>query len=357
MANAQDTAAQLAADALAGLGIDTQGSVQDYVWGTANLGIAPSNFGADTGILALLEQFAGSMAETFSSLTGPMPSAAPTSELDKAKENADAYALMQDYLSQWGLGTLGKWAWEQIQKGKSNAEILLELRKQPEYQARFPAMAALEKQGVALSPREYVELEQGYRQMFKAAGLPPGFYDKNEDFTDLIANNLSPNEVAQRISQGYQKVAQTAPEVRAAFKEYFGVSGDSALAAYYLDPEKSAPVLIRQAETATVGGVASRWDVDLGRGKASKLASMGVDADQAQAGFQKVAELAPVFAESVDETKDFTAAEHGTNAVFGLNAQAGAKIERRIASRNAAFGGGGGAAQTRAGTGFGSADA
>lgn len=202
---------------------------------------------------------------------------------------------------------------------------------------------------------------QGYRtaarQMFRAAGLPAGFYDSNEDFQGFITGDVSVNELAARVNDGFLAVGKAPAEVRAAFGDFFGASGDSALAAYFLDKDKALPVLEQQVAMSQVAGAGRQFGITLERDRASRIAGNGVGFDQARSGFSTLANSAAVFEETISEVKDLSAAREGVDAVFDLDqGQAKKEIGGRVEGRVAAFSGVGGAATSERGSyGLGSA--
>jgi len=261
----------------------------------------------------------------------------------------DAHGILNAALAQYGLQSLADWAWKQYTKGESTDQIFLDLRDRPEYKARFPAMEELSKQGHALTEAQYIAQEQQYAQIMHASGLPPGFYDKPEDFAALFTSNLSPSEVQSRVTNGFAAVATAPPEVRAEFEKLYGASGDSALAAWFLDPDKAEPVLEQQAAAAVIGGTGVRFGIDASKGTLEQLAQQGVTADQAQTGFQTLNKESGLFNENIDETQNLDIAKQGVGAQFGLDATSFLAVQQRQQERQAAFQGSGGAAATAKG--------
>lgn len=65
-----------------------------------------------------------------------------------------------------------------IQQGMSAPEIELQLQNTPEYKQRFAGNAIRIANGLsALSPADYIQLEDQYAQVLQSYGLPKGFYD------------------------------------------------------------------------------------------------------------------------------------------------------------------------------------
>lgn len=261
----------------------------------------------------------------------------------------DAHGILNTALSRYGLGSLATWAWNQYTKGSSIDQILLDLKERPEYQARFPAMEALAQQGHALTESQYIAQEQQYANIMHAAGLPPGFYDKPEDFATLFTSNLSPSEVQARVTNGYAAAVNAPPEVKAQFEQFYGPGSDAALAAWFLDPDKAEPVLEQQLATATVAGVGSRFGIQPGFGESAQLAQQGVTAGQAETGFAAIQKESGLFNENLGENQDLQANKQGVEAQFGLSPDAINEVRRRQDARQASFAGSGTAQATKAG--------
>jgi len=269
------------------------------------------------------------------------------------QEQLSAQAYIQQILADYGLpASLADWAWEKIVNGDSADQVALDLRSTPEYQTRFPAIAAREAAGLpALSATEYIAYENAATQLLRSVGLPPGFYDDKADFTALLSNDVSISELGDRIStEGYQKVVSAPPEVRDAFGQFFGVQGDSALAAFFLDPSKATPVLQKMATQADIAGRAQlAGGLNVTADRAGELADIGITGLQAEQAAANVAEQAPLFAESVSESQDLTAEKEGLDAALGI--AGAASVKARQLQRVSAFSGGGGAAASNEGVG------
>jgi hypothetical protein len=141
-----------------------------------------------------------------------------------------------------------------------------------------------------------VEQIQSYRtqakQALRGAGLPEGFYDDNSDFTAFITGDVSVNELQARIQEGYLAASQAPAEVKAELKDYYGVD-EGGIAAYFLDPTRALPVIQRQIAAAKIGGAAARVGISNGLVSSERLASLGVDENQASQIFGQVAKELP----------------------------------------------------------------
>ena len=210
------------------------------------------------------------------------------------------------------------------------------------YRTRFAGNEARRQAGYnAISEAEYVALENTFRQVMRASGLPTGFYDEPSDFSALIGGDVSPAELNTRISQGYQAVAQSNPQVIQEMRRLYGVD-DSMLAAYFLDPAKATPMLLRQARAAQIAGEATlQAQQQIAAGIAEELAVAGVTQEQARQGFQTIGAAQELFVPLPGTTEEAIGTEEQIAGVFGTSGAAQQRIRRRSRERQAAFEAGG----------------
>jgi hypothetical protein len=275
---------------------------------------------------------------------------APPDAGKSAFEENNAYRVIADAFTAYGLGSLAPKILELIQAGyNTEAEIDLMLRETDEYKQRFKANEVRKKAGLGtLSPAEYVALERQYSQVLSANGMPRGFYDSTDDFAAWIGGDVSVQEVQSRVALARRAVYEAPPETRTALREFYGV-GDAEIAAWFLDPEKAQPVLDRRLRAAEVasGGAMAGFDVE--RERAERLADLGVDAQRANEGYQRIGRLMPDaerLSDIYDGAEDRYALGDAEAEVFGDTSSASASRKRRsLASRErAAFSGDSGSA-------------
>jgi hypothetical protein len=202
----------------------------------------------------------------------------------------DIFNVINGIMSQYGLKTLGPRIAEFIRQGYSADTINVLLQETPEYKQRFAANDARTKKGLpALSPAEYLAVEQSYRQIMSSAGLPIGFYDQPSDFTKWIEGDVSPQEIQTRVKAAEDLVTSADPRLRAQFSQWY-TKGD--LVAYALDRKRAADVVAKQVAAAGVGSAAQAQGVKaLDRAEAERLAEMGVDYQSAVQGMGQVRDL------------------------------------------------------------------
>jgi hypothetical protein len=234
-------------------------------------------------------------------LPGQTPIAPPATG---TTEDRNAFSILKKELESFGLGGMADKVWAyMLENGtEDDAGTMLWIYQQPEFKARFPAFETLQKKYRGIQPAQYIMLERQYAQTMRSAGLSSNFFDNPNDFTSLIENDVSQAEFQERVDNGFKKVAEASPAVRDAFRQYFGVEGDAALAAFFIDPDRSAPKLAKAAQMAELGGAASAMGVQINSAYAEKLTRLGVTEQQALAGFQKMQQQRSLFAGGVNET-------------------------------------------------------
>ena len=291
-------------------------------------------------IQSLLDQQA---AQFESQMSEVRAQAAETLRQQKESANDIIAARLSDY----GLESLGGFVSNLVfTEGVVDTNIIMgRLRATPEYKQRFAGNEQRRKAGLnVLSEGEYVALENSYRQLMRQSGLPTGFYDSNDDFQNLIANDVSPGEFAERVNQGYEAVRFADPTVIAQMQELYGVSeGD--LAAYFLDPEKATPILLQRAQAAQTAAGAAQAGMQLTTEEAERLAQEGITQQQARAGAAAITQAEELFQPTTGEQDGAFTREEQLGAVFGTDPAAAQRLRQRQRRRQAAFEGGGGFAQ------------
>lgn len=262
----------------------------------------------------------------------------------------DALNTIKAVLAKYGLEELGDVLYKNYTSGLVNLSnpdaIMYSIKNENAYKKRFAANEERLRKGLPeLDPASYVELEKYYRDTMRQNGLPSNFYDQREDFKNLIAGDVSPAELQSRINDGFNAVAQADPAVRQNFARMYGV-GDSELAAYFLDPEKAAPLLKERARAAQIAGRAEEQaGIRLMAGQAEELARRGVTSEEAQTKFAEISKLGELRQTFAGE-QDISVGEQ-IGAKFGYDPEAEKKLEQRRRQRVGEFVGGGSFATTQ----------
>jgi len=273
---------------------------------------------------------------------------------EKMRQGQSAYSLLFEEFNRYGMGALVEPLKALIQDGLSPAEFTLRLRETDAYKKRFAANAKRIASGLAaISEAEYIGLEDAYQTVMRNYGLPASYYTRGEmgrqeGFENFIANDVSAPELEDRIMNAQSRVLNANPEVLASLKQFYPGINNGDILAYALDPQKALTDIKRKITAAEIGGAATQAGLGITGTRAEELGAAGINKQQAQAGFQTVAEVAPrggqlaaIYGESpyTQQTAE--------QEVFGLAGSTEAAKQRRklVGLEKAAFSGQTGAAQ------------
>lgn len=292
-----------------------------------------------------------------------------------AGERVSAFNILKNEFDKFGLGSLVDGIKGLLTDGTPSSEFSLKLRETPQYKTRFSANEDRIKAGLAaLSPAEYVALEDQYQNIMRNYGLPASYYAETVDpvtgikkqsgFDKLLAGDVSASELEGRISTAQDRVINANPEVSAALRQFYPDITNGDILAYTLDPKNAIESIKRKVTAAEIGGAAMTPKDAMGRQilttsqeRAMQLAGYGVNKAQATeaysaigSGLQRGSELASIYGES--PYTQATAEEE----LFKLSGQTEAQKQRKKVTglEKAAFSGqtglsGGALARDRAG--------
>lgn len=207
-------------------------------------------------------------------------------EFERQQRQRQTIQTLQSAFAEYGLQGLFPAIERFARQDLTEGMILLELRKTPEYQQRFPAMRALSEKGRVISEGEYIAFERDAARLERAYGLPAGMLDKDA-VTRLLTNEVSARELEERVSLAAAGAYQLSQEVRDTFRRFYGLEG-GALTAYFLDPDKALPLLNKQFVSSQIGAEAAMQDITIQSRLAEQLTEAGIDAEQARRGFGQV---------------------------------------------------------------------
>lgn len=266
-------------------------------------------------------------------------------------------ALVDDLsrmLSAWGLEALGPWLVEQAKTITDPLTLLTALRQRPEYQARFPAMKALQDAALrngmpVVDESQYLEMEWSYRKALQSSGLPPQMFDSADDFVKLLENNVDPTEVQERVAAAKVAVNQTDPFVRGQLRSMYGIS-EQDLMAYALDPARNAEYVEKVATSAMLAGLSQRQGLAAEKGSWERYAQDSINQQLDQ---QEIVESVATAAALTTvqsrlagiEGEKFTG-EDAMDVVISRNAAKTLKSQQRAARERARFAGSSGVSST-----------
>ena len=310
-----------------------------------------------------------------------------TDALSTLSANLQAYGFTPQQLN--GPGGLISWAWGELVGNVDPTQIAIDLQSTPAFKEVFPGFQGANEKLVssglpALSVSQYQQYQQTAMGMAQAAGLPPGFINK-DDIGTLVGNNVSTSELSARLNSATALAYQSTPEQQQMFNQYFGtqysndgITGEPGLglqptghgpltpgqiAAIALDPNKAEPLIQQQILAAQVGGAGVTAGVGaISQPEATKIAQANPNLTQAQiqSAVGQVAPLAPLERALPGMGKEAGQGTLTADQLVGtqLLPTTGNLRQLQVAEevRKAPFSGGGGYASTLKGVAIGSAN-
>lgn len=253
----------------------------------------------------------------------------------------DVATAVTALFKQYGLDSLSSKIVQFVQQGFSADTISVMLQETPEYQKRFAANQTRIKKGLpALSPAEYISVENSYRQIMSQAGLPVGFYDSTTDFQKFLENDLAPTELQQRVTLASEAVYNADAGTKDFFSQWYS-TGD--MIAYALDPGRAAPIIERNIRASEAAATARAQGVGIGQNVAEQIGRTGVTLDALRQGFGAIGQEAPTARKLGEIYGSQYTDEDLASEVFLDNAQAAQKRRTLSSRERAAFSGSSGA--------------
>jgi hypothetical protein len=289
-----------------------------------------------------------------------------------AEEEADrrdrqsAYDILYNEFNKYGLSGLVEDIKYLLQSNVSPSQFSLELQNRPAYQARFSANKERIAKGLrALSPAEYIGLEDQYQNVMRNYGLPASYYTKDTTgkqpgFDKFLEGDVSAAELEDRVVTAQQRVINSNPQVLTALKNFYPDITNGDILAYTLDPKNALTNIKQKVTAAEIQGAADVFglnritaestpaQIKALEARAQALAGYGVDKAAATEGFSQVAEIAPRGSQLADIYKEAPyTQETAESEVFRTSGAAEAKAKRKklTALEQASFSGSSGVGQ------------
>jgi hypothetical protein len=268
-------------------------------------------------------------------------------ESAKLAQRESTIKILTDRFARYNLGGLANKIRALAIDGATEATITIDLMETDEYKQRFKANDARMKKGLqVLNPAEYLNLEDGYRQVLRAYGLKQ--FDTDDYVSQFIANDVSAAELSNRVVTAVQRVQNADPAISKQLRDYYGI-GQSDLVAYVLDPNQQFQKIERQVAASEIGVAAARQGLQAGVSVAEQLAAQGVTQAEAQKGYATIADILPT-AEKLSDIYGSTLEGYGqTEAeqeVFNSLASAQRKRQKLTQREIASFSGASGTNRT-----------
>jgi hypothetical protein len=287
-------------------------------------------------------------------------------EAAKLRDRQSAYDILYNEFNRYGLGSLVEDVKYLLQSNVSPSQFALELQNTKAYQQRFSANQNRIKAGLsALSPAEYIGLEDQYQNIMRNYGLPASYYTKDSTgkqsgFDKFLEGDVSAAELEDRVVTAQQRVINSNPQVLTALKQFYPDITNGDILAYTLDPKNALTNIKQKVTAAEIQGAADVFglnritaestpaQIKALEARAQALAGYGVDKAAATEGFAQVAEIAPRGSQLADIYKEAPyTQETAESEVFRTSGAAEAKAKRKklTALEQASFSGSSGVGQ------------
>ena len=245
----------------------------------------------------------GEGASTGATTTTPPPP--PTST---TTQRESIITILIDRFNKYGLGSLATKIRDLAIDGASEATITIGLQETEEYKTRFSANTDRMNKGLkVLTPGEYLNLEDGYRQILRSYGLKQ--FDTDAYVKQFISNDVSAAELSDRVVTAVQRVQNADPAISKTLRDFYGI-GSADMVAYVLDPNQQLQKIQRQVAAAEVGTAARRQGLEAGVQVSEQLAAQGVSEAEAQKGYSTIANILPT-AEKLSQIYGGTMQKYG----------------------------------------------
>ena len=247
--------------------------------------------GLDAATAALIESLKLQISSLTASNQQSKIDAAAEAAAAKAEKTQNAITVLTDRFKRYNLASLVPKIRELAIAGASESTITLQLQETEEYQQRFSANKDRIKKNLAvLNPGEYIALEDKYRQIIRAYGLKD--FDNDNYVNQFISNDVSPEELSNRVVTAVQRVKNADPAITATLRDFYGI-GQNDLVAYVLDPNQTFQKIERQVAAAEIGTAARKQGLEAGVNVAEQLAAQGISQAEAQRGYSTIADILP----------------------------------------------------------------
>ena len=247
--------------------------------------------GLDAATAALIESLKLQISALTASNQQSKIDAAAEAAAAKAEKTQNAITVLTDRFKRYGLASLVPKIRELAIAGAGESTITLQLQETEEYQQRFSANKdRIKKNLTVLNPGEYLALEDKYRQIIRAYGLKD--FDNDNYVNQFISNDVSPEELSNRVVTAVQRVKNADPAITATLRDFYGI-GQNDLVAYVLDPNQTFQKIERQVAAAEIGTAARKQGLEAGVNVAEQLAAQGISQAEAQRGYSTIADILP----------------------------------------------------------------
>jgi hypothetical protein len=211
--------------------------------------------------------------------------------------NAAQDAILTQTLTSYGMQGIGaviaKIRAENPEISSEDLTFLLknDARYNSEYLKRFAGNAKLKAAGLpTMADADYLKAENEYEKIFMSYGAK-GLANRDY-YATLIGNRMDAVDVTSRLNLAYDRL-QATPDVKDAFKKFYGAVTDGDILSAMLDPTTQVPQLEQKVKAAEIGGAALAQKLQTSLASATELVGLNVTAAQAQTGYSTIARQLP----------------------------------------------------------------
>lgn len=310
--------------------------------------LAAGKLGGATDTQAALNRLiAEGQARSAAAATPTTTTTATTTTVVPADSNETATTILTNTLKFYGLdepelvNEIRAALANRLITGSSTVdEIGIQLRESPAFKRRFAANEARRAAGKPVySVTQTLLLESQYRKNLRDSGMPAGFYDDPKSLQNFLINDISPDEILARVTQGYQAVRNADPTVINELKTLYNLD-DGSIAAFFVDPTKAQDNILRAARAAEVAAQARKQaGIGLTAQTAEELVRQGVSEAEAQAGFTTYKQQESLYRPLMGE--EGLTQQEAIAGTLGTSAEAAQRIATRKRRRKGTFEAGG----------------
>jgi hypothetical protein len=207
----------------------------------------------------------------------------------------NAFTDLSKKLTSFGLSSLfaiGKngpygWLWQQIKAGNDTEALLLpRLEDTDEFKTRYKIIVdqrarVLKGEAVTVpTVGDVLGYEKRFREIMLASGLPATFYDEFTDAQKAMASNLTTEQIENRIEKSIGIVNDLSPDIKAAFKDFYGDASDGALFAAVLDPTRTLEFLENKSQAASMAAFGKQQNLVISKTQAEDYATWKSNYDE-----------------------------------------------------------------------------
>lgn len=257
-----------------------------------------------------------------------------------SEEQQSAFDILRETFKSYGLESLVPQIDSFIRKGYSDAQARLALQQTQEFKQRFAGNEALRAAGKnALRIDEYLTVESQMQEVLRQYGMPSAFGERDY-LAKLIGNQVSANELGDRVKAASDFVNATPQIVRDQYRTLYGVN-ESDLTAAFLDPTVAEPIINNRIRMATISGAAITAGVQPTFADQIGQAIPNISYAEAERGFAEAAGRAPRGEQLSAIYGDQYGIEEAQKESFGLagGVEATATRKKLASKERAAFSG------------------